>query len=903
MLRQWGVARRIHALARQENAWRPFSCTTASSVSAFFDPDRYSTNYYYYSHQQVRWKRKDGNRHFTKPRPPTKKQRKHYHRNLQKLQAQHQRHGRPGSKAGERREWTQSLIDDYLQDDDTTRTDPSFSLEYGVEDALLDDLIGNTQALTSQPTPEPLYYGHLHQQYHEQLVQQYQQWTIQQQQQQQQQQPMVVRSLPSDRIISLALKSFRDAHGSRSRPVGLVRALEYLLQEVGLPIASFGEQTYVTLLTCCQSPAQGQRVIQLQRHEQLPVSTYSWSCLVDLCAKVGDYQQAAQVMQDMVADGVPPTLPAYTSFLAACYKVCNDGRVPHAERAKAANAALEKWEEMRVVGIDPDVMAYGAMLRLCAAQGHPERALNLLEEMQRFEIKPTTLCFTSALRAVAKSQATAIRYERGSSRRNLRRETITRHHGKMARNILIQAENAEVVQDDGFVAALILCAAEAGDVATAKAIYVASQIRKLDQLRTIGPDSHLARLRGESVSDQDRLGMAYHQSEDLSNSRRVGTYGAPDTSLHLSESHSLAVRDSSLHSVPASFAEREYGKDSRVLSAILHACARSTDKNGIGTMWQGRENKGYLCENSLRLITARRLPRYEDTSIPGQRRTDDLTWEGEYKDEDYRDGKRRSRKFSGVDVSEDGASTLEELDDKFARMFVDEEGRLKPEFRKTTPEDIWQMKYGKEPASEAGPELSDGSASTDNATAKLQASHQIVGGRGAESSDKLIQEDGEVQEELYFDKEVMRWRTREKLPGKDKPVTTTFDEGTRPSIRGMAERGIVSNDALSQDETEEELYFDSDEMKWKTRIISKSKPFTDFEARVLDTKIESKEEVSRVSQRATPYSLHVTSFMHGNSPYFRCFYLDRCAARSPFLLAIRIAGDLTCRVDLLRNTF
>lgn len=60
-----------------------------------------------------------------------------------------------------------------------------------------------------------------------------------------------------------------------------------------------------------------------------------------------------------------------------------------------------------------EVMAYGAILRLCAVRGQPERAIGLLEDMERFEVKPTTLCFTAALRAVARSHETAIRYERG----------------------------------------------------------------------------------------------------------------------------------------------------------------------------------------------------------------------------------------------------------------------------------------------------------------------------------------------------------------------------------------------------------------------------------------------------------------------------------------------------------
>lgn len=43
----------------------------------------------------------------------------------------------------------------------------------------------------------------------------------------------------------------------------------------------------------------------------------------------------------------------------------------------------------------------------------------------------------------------------------------------MAKHIVVLAEQANVDQDDGFVSALVLCAGTAGDVATAKEIYLA----------------------------------------------------------------------------------------------------------------------------------------------------------------------------------------------------------------------------------------------------------------------------------------------------------------------------------------------------------------------------------------------------------------------------------------------
>ena len=397
---------------------------------------------------------------------------------------------------------------------------------------------------------------------------------------------------------------------------------------------------------------------------QQAVSAYGWSILVDIHAKLGDFEGCGHVIKEMAAEGVPPTQAAYTSLLAACHKVCNDGRIPHSIRAKAGEFGWRQWQEMIIVGIEPDVMAYGAIIRLCAARGLPERSISLLEDMQRFEVKPTTLCFSSALRAVARSHETAVRFERGWSRKQLRRETIAAHHGKMARSIVVMAENAEVEIDDGFTAALMLCAAAAGDSATAKAVYLAAEVRKLDHLRTIGPDSTLKQLRGEAPN-LESPGMDGFDSEMISTS-------SPEQSGFLQSNGSTR---SHLPQYRESFAEREYGRDSRPLSALLRSCAQAMSSNGIGTIWAGKQNKGYLCENSQRLITTRWEPRYTDTSVPGVSSTKlgITSLRGYDEDREERRKKGVRKKFRGLYVEDDDMKmTGTEFDEAFGTLVDDE---------------------------------------------------------------------------------------------------------------------------------------------------------------------------------------------------------------------------------------
>jgi hypothetical protein len=125
------------------------------------------------------------------------------------------------------------------------------------------------------------------------------------------------------------------------------------------------------------------------------------------------------------------------------------------------------------------------------------------------------------------------------------------------------------------------------------------------------------------------------------------------------KNHNLVIIDQSSRNfnIPTvqAFGEREYGIDTRVVSALIRASAQAMDRNGIGTIWAGRDNGGFLCENSLRLITTRWEPSYRNTSVPGinttkagigaLRHVDERSME-----EESKPGKRK--KFRGLYVDE-----------------------------------------------------------------------------------------------------------------------------------------------------------------------------------------------------------------------------------------------------------
>jgi hypothetical protein len=185
-------------------------------------------------------------------------------------------------------------------------------------------------------------------------------------------------------------------------------------------------------------------------------------------------------------------LPAYTSLLAACYKVCTRWTHISFGSEKAGESWLEK--NGRRCALWGWLMSWRtARFRLCAAgttrKGPQYPGRNGTDASQ-------TILFASVVPSRPWHGVTPLLFGTNKDRaRIVAASFLTTHHGKMARTLVIMAENAEVNQDRGFVAALTACAA-AGDVAGESNLCGESSAT-VDQLRTVGPNSHLARLRGQ----------------------------------------------------------------------------------------------------------------------------------------------------------------------------------------------------------------------------------------------------------------------------------------------------------------------------------------------------------------------------------------------------------------------
>lgn len=622
--------------------------------------------------------RKDGNKAFFKVRPPTRKQRKRYNMRLKEQEEKAAKHSKPGSKAGPRREFIrdeQEFLVDRALGKNTDKLPPEH-LDYDFGNVLIDDLMGNSAHLTSSPNPRPLYLGRQYETHYAKVSEMMKVYRdhlqLSGKKDGNDESASLAPPLPSDKQISLLLRSYRDRNSSKSKPLGIVNALRFLITDMRLPTSVFGVKTYATLMLCAATPKEARRVMKMMVENGHALDEYIYSILIDIHSKMGDFRGANEVLSEMRFEGIVPTLPAYTSLLASCYKVINTATMPPQIKAEAGNLAWDRWKEMKINGLEPDVMAYGAIIRIMAARGFPEKAINLIEEMQMSEVKPTTLIFSSALKAVSRSHANALRFEGGRSKKNKRRESIAAHHGKLAKRIVVLAEQASVEQDDGFISALMLCAATAGDAATAKAIYLASEVRKLEHLRTIGGPEHLSMIRGKDpVIRNDNptlIGTGDNRSSQIPESSSKDFVGGPLVLLH----------DESESSPPKLvFNPKKKRMDTRKLNALLCANANALEKRGLGDMWRGKENKGYLDESSLRFIQMRYTPQYVDKSIPGMTSIEAGLGGVEWDDQnlDKRGKQLRLKKFKGP-IGEQEGNRIDELDPTLYRLLVEDEDIL-----------------------------------------------------------------------------------------------------------------------------------------------------------------------------------------------------------------------------------
>lgn len=349
---------------------------------------------------------------------------------------------------------------------------------------------------------------------------------------------------------------------------------------------------------------------------------------------------------------------------------------------------------------------------------------------------------------------------------------VASYHGRLAREVVILAENTEVEFDDGFIAALMLCAGTAGDSATAKAILLASEVRKLDHLRTIGSDDHLLQLKGGTASEHKSLGMT-----SLAQRFLAGDEEAANTIME-KNLDDLPVQNSSPKKKPMpSFEEREYGTDCRVLSTLLQACAQAVNSNRIGEIWEGRENKGYLCINSLLSMEVKPEPKYHDNSIPGVASDDissgNLKWDEE--EPEHLSKRLRRKKFEGIELDDTGTN-LDDLDPALYKYYKQDD----PALNRRNPDASEEVLPDNDPA--------------------WDMSARVANTATAESFERGLKDEQAINN---HERKLKLQDSKGESNSKEEKTNDPFHDADKYA-------NVVQ-------ETEEEWYFDKDDRKWKTK--------------------------------------------------------------------------------------
>lgn len=96
----------------------------------------------------------------------------------------------------------------------------------------------------------------------------------------------------------------------------------------------------------------------------------AWQSVLGACARAGRWQDAIEVLREMVVAGWKPDHDAYHASLEAC------------ERRRVPDQAIQLVEEMRDVGLNPNLVTYIKIITILAEEGRDQDAMMYYKEAQ-----------------------------------------------------------------------------------------------------------------------------------------------------------------------------------------------------------------------------------------------------------------------------------------------------------------------------------------------------------------------------------------------------------------------------------------------------------------------------------------------------------------------------------------
>jgi len=126
---------------------------------------------------------------------------------------------------------------------------------------------------------------------------------------------------------------------------------------------------------------------------KLIFSIVTFNTLVDACSRNSEMARIPALLEDMVAQGIPPNIITYSAILKG---YCQENRI---EEAFSVVEGMVQTTNFR-----PDEIMFNTLLDGCARQGLYERGISVLTDMQRANIVPTNFTLSVLVKLASRSK-------------------------------------------------------------------------------------------------------------------------------------------------------------------------------------------------------------------------------------------------------------------------------------------------------------------------------------------------------------------------------------------------------------------------------------------------------------------------------------------------------------------
>lgn len=128
-----------------------------------------------------------------------------------------------------------------------------------------------------------------------------------------------------------------------------------------------------------------QALAELDASPSASRNLFTYNAIINAMVMCSQYNRADQLWDEMLAEGIEPTLVSYNTRLKSCF----NGTDADVARAFAL------VEEMEVNGIAADRVTFNSLINSCVAAGRVGDARKVYEQMQRKRIAPDDFTFTT----------------------------------------------------------------------------------------------------------------------------------------------------------------------------------------------------------------------------------------------------------------------------------------------------------------------------------------------------------------------------------------------------------------------------------------------------------------------------------------------------------------------------